>query len=72
MSVRQVERKTQERVVELFQARGYECAGHWDQRVGTSYIDVDYLQQKIQSRVYDVRQYWPRLKQRREDSVLAP
>lgn len=51
--VGQVEKKTQERVVKLFQTLGYEYAGNWDHRAGNSHIEVDYLQQNLMSRGYD-------------------
>ncbi|MBK6870828.1 MAG: HsdR family type I site-specific deoxyribonuclease [Kineosporiaceae bacterium] len=51
--VGQVERKTQRRVLELFQEHlGYEYLGNWEYRVGNSNVERDLLVQNLRARGY--------------------
>jgi type I restriction enzyme R subunit len=53
-TVGQIERKTQNRVVKLFQAAlGYEYAGNWEYREGNANIEVELLTQNLRARGYD-------------------
>lgn len=53
-NVGQTERKTQHRVVELFQsALGYDYLGNWETRAGSSNIEVELLTQNLRARGYD-------------------
>lgn len=52
--VGQIERKTQDRVVELFRDQlGYEYAGTWEYREDNSHVEVDLLSQNLIARGYD-------------------
>jgi len=52
--VGQIERKTQDRVVELFRdSLGYEYAGSWDSRQGNAQVESFYLEQNLRARGYD-------------------
>ncbi|WP_024477215.1 type I restriction endonuclease subunit R [Arthrobacter sp. CAL618] len=52
--VGQIERKTQDRVVDLFQNElGYEYLGSWEHREANSHIEVSLLEQNLQARGYD-------------------
>ncbi|QRI79253.1 MULTISPECIES: HsdR family type I site-specific deoxyribonuclease [Rhodococcus] len=52
--VGQIERKTQDRVVALFQHRlGYEYLGNWGTRAGNANIETTLLTQNLKSRGYD-------------------
>lgn len=52
--VGQVERKTQNRVVQLFQQQlDYEYLGNWEYRDGNSNVEVDLLKQNLSARSYD-------------------
>ncbi len=52
-TVGQVERKTQDHVVELFQQQlGYEHAGSWEHRPGNSHIETSLLEQNLRVRGY--------------------
>jgi len=51
--VGQIERKTQDRVVELFRAQlGYDYAGSWEYREDNSHVEVDLLTQNLLARGY--------------------
>lgn len=53
-TVGQIERRTQDRVVELFQDRlGYEYGGNWENRKDNSHIETDLLEQNLRARGYD-------------------
>ena len=53
-NVGQIERKTQNRVVGLFQsALGYEYLGNWEYREGNSKIEAELLTQNLRARGYD-------------------
>ncbi|WP_120520794.1 type I restriction endonuclease subunit R [Arthrobacter celericrescens] len=53
-TVGQIERRTQERVVELFEEQlGYEYAGSWEQRPDNSHIETSLLEQNLLARGYD-------------------
>lgn len=52
--VGQVERKTQNRVVDLFQDQlGYEYGGNWEYRDGNSHVETDLLEQNLRARGYN-------------------
>lgn len=52
--VGQVERKAQDRVVELFREQlGYEYLGNWEYREGNSNVEVGLLTQNLRARGYD-------------------
>ncbi len=52
--VGQVERKTQDRVVQLFQEQlDYDYAGSWEYREDNSHVEVDLLTQNLLARGYD-------------------
>jgi type I restriction enzyme R subunit len=52
--VGQIERKTQERVVELFEEQlNFEYLGNWEYREGNSNVEVDILTQNLRARGYD-------------------
>lgn len=52
--VGQIERKTQNRVVKLFQEQlGFEYLGNWEYREGNSNVEVDLLTQNLKARGYD-------------------
>ncbi len=52
--VGQVERKAQDRVVELFQQQlGYEYLGNWEYREGNSNVEVELLTHNLRARGYD-------------------
>ena len=54
-TVGQIERKTQERIVELFRdTLGYEYAGSWDSRPGNAQVETVYLEQNLRARGYTV------------------
>lgn len=53
-TVGQIERKTQDRVVDLFRHElGYEYLGNWEYRENNSHIEVSLLEQNLQARGYD-------------------
>jgi len=53
-TVGQVERRTQDRVVELFEKQlGYEYLGSWEQREDNSHIETSLLEQNLLARGYD-------------------
>ena len=52
--VGQIERKTQNRVVKLFQEQlGYEYLGNWEDREGNANVEVELLTQNLKARGYD-------------------
>ena len=52
--VGQIERKAQDRVVELFRDDlGYEYLGNWEYREGNSHVEVELLAQNLRARGYD-------------------
>jgi type I restriction enzyme R subunit len=52
--VGQIERKTQDRVVKLFQERlGFEYLGNWEYRVGNANIEGELLTQNLRARGYN-------------------
>ena len=52
--VGQIERKTQDRVVELFRDQlDYDYAGSWEYREDNSHVEVDLLAQNLLARGYD-------------------
>ncbi len=52
-NVGQVERKTQERVVHLFQdSLAFEYLGNWEYRADTSNVEVELLAQNLRARGY--------------------
>lgn len=52
--VGQIERKTQDRVVKLFQEQlEYEYLGNWEDRVGNSNVEQQLLRQNLSARGYD-------------------
>ena len=52
--VGQIERKTQDRVVELFRDQlGFDYAGSWEYREDNSHVEVDLLAQNLLARGYD-------------------
>ncbi|MBM7502938.1 type I restriction endonuclease subunit R [Agromyces aurantiacus] len=51
--VGQLERKTQDRVVKLFQELGYEYLGSWEDRAGNSNLEDVLLRQNLVARGYD-------------------
>ncbi|MGW1874545.1 type I restriction endonuclease subunit R [Streptomyces sp. NPDC001975] len=52
-NVGQLERKTQDRVIELFRdTLGYEYLGNWEYRTENSNVDVDLLTQSLRARGY--------------------
>lgn len=53
-NVGQIERRTQDRVVKLFNERlGYDYLGNWEYRDGNSNVEIDLLTANLQSRGYD-------------------
>ncbi|HEX3732639.1 MAG TPA: HsdR family type I site-specific deoxyribonuclease [Mycobacteriales bacterium] len=52
-NVGQVERKTQNRVVELFRTLGVEYLGNWERREGNSNIEIELLTRNLRVRGYD-------------------
>ena len=53
-NVGQIERKAQDRVVELFRdTLGYEYLGNWEYRDGNSNVEVELLTQNLRARGYD-------------------
>lgn len=53
-TIGQLERKTQDRVVNFFQERlGYEYDGNWEDRAGNAAIEVTYLRNNLLARGYD-------------------
>lgn len=53
-AVGQIERKTQDRVVQLFrELLGYDYAGSWEYREDNSHVEVDLLEQNLLARGYD-------------------
>ncbi|MFF7317899.1 type I restriction endonuclease subunit R [Streptomyces albogriseolus] len=53
-NVGQPERKTQDRVIELFQdSLGYEYLGNWEHRPSNSNVDVELLTQNLRARGYN-------------------
>ena len=53
--VGQIERRTQDRVVELFRDQlGYDYAGSWEYREDNSHVEVELLTQNLLARGYDV------------------
>lgn len=55
-NVGQIERKTQNRVVELLRDQlGFEYLGNWEHRQGNSNIEVGLLEQNLRARGYDER-----------------
>lgn len=51
--VGQIERKTQQRVIVLFNEIGYDYLGNWEYRNGNSNIEVDLLAQNLKARGYN-------------------
>lgn len=52
--VGQVERKTQDRVVKLFQERlGFDYIGNWEYREGNANVEVELLRQNLKARGYN-------------------
>ena len=51
--VGQIERKTQQRVIALFNEIGYDYLGNWEYRNGNSNIEVDLLAQNLKARGYN-------------------
>ena len=52
--VGQIERKAQDRVVDLFRdSLGYEYLGNWEYREGNSHVEVELLTQNLRARGYD-------------------
>ena len=52
--VGQIERKSQEKVIKLFQEHlGYEYIGNWEYRVGNANVEAKLLTQNLQARGYD-------------------
>ncbi len=52
--VGQIERKAQDRVVELFRDDlGYEYLGNWEYREGNSHVEIELLTQNLRARGYD-------------------
>ncbi|TDC76125.1 type I restriction endonuclease subunit R [Streptomyces hainanensis] len=53
-NVGQPERKTQDRIIELFRDRlGYEYLGNWEYRAANSNVDVELLTQNLRARGYN-------------------
>ena len=48
-NVGQIERKTQNRVVKLFQELGYEYLGSWEYREGNSNVELQLLEKNLKS-----------------------
>ncbi len=53
--VGQIERKTQDRVVGLFQQLGYDYLGNWEYREDNSHVEVELLTQNLLARDYGPR-----------------
>ncbi|MFF2347546.1 type I restriction endonuclease subunit R [Pseudarthrobacter sp. NPDC058119] len=52
--VGQLERKTQDQVVQLFQGRlGYEYGGNWEYREGNSHVEIFLLEKNLRARGYN-------------------
>ncbi|MFD1211120.1 type I restriction endonuclease subunit R [Arthrobacter sp. GCM10027362] len=70
--VGQVERKTQDRVVELFREQlGYGYAGNWEYREGNSHIETALLEQNLRARGYDDNLISKAIDQLRKDASLG-
>ncbi|MGP9489254.1 type I restriction endonuclease subunit R [Glutamicibacter sp. AOP33-2CA-4] len=71
-TVGQVERRTQDRVVELFQDQlGYEYIGNWEYREDNSHIETDLLAQNLRARGYDDNLINKAVEQLKKDASLG-
>ena len=71
-NVGQVERKTQDRVVRLFEeALGYDYLGNWEAREGTSNIDLQLLEMNLEARGYGAIQIGKAVDALKKDASLG-
>ena len=71
-NVGQVERKTQDRVVELFrESLGYEYLGNWEYREDNSNIEVESARQNLRARGYDDNLINKAIRQLKSDASLG-
>jgi type I restriction enzyme, R subunit len=71
-NVGQVERKTQQHVVELFRDRlGYDYLGNWEQRTDTSNIEVQALEKNLEKRGYGAIQIGKAVERLRKDASIG-
>jgi type I restriction enzyme R subunit len=70
--VGQVERKTQNRVMELFQEQlGYEYGGNWEYREGNSHVETALLERNLRARGYDDNLINKAIEQLKKDASLG-
>lgn len=70
--VGQIERKTQNRVVELFHEQlGYEYGGNWEYREGNSHVETALLEQNLRARGYDDNLINKTIDQLKKDASLG-
>ncbi len=71
-TVGQIERRTQERVVELFQSQlGYDYQGNWEYREDNSHIETDLLEQNLRARGYEDNLINKAVEQLKKDASLG-
>jgi type I restriction enzyme R subunit len=71
-NVGQIERKAQERVVELLRGSlGYEYLGNWEYREGNSNVEIDLLTQNLRARGYADRVISKAIDKLRSDASLG-
>jgi type I restriction enzyme, R subunit len=71
-NVGQIERKTQERVVELFRDRlGFEYLGNWEHREGNSNVEIQLLEQNFEVRRLGAIQIGKAVEKLRKDASLG-
>lgn len=69
--VGQIERKTQDRVIELFLQLGYEYAGNWGYRDGNSHVETALLEQNLKTRGYHDNLINKAIDQLKKDATLG-
>jgi type I restriction enzyme R subunit len=71
-NVGQIERRTQERVVELFRDRlGYQDLGSWERREGNSNVEVQLLEMNLEERRYGAIQIRKAVEMLRSDASFG-
>lgn len=71
-NVGQTERRTQERVIELFRDRlGYDCLGSWQDREGNSNVEVQLLVSNLEKRGYGAAHITKAVKELKSDASLG-
>jgi type I restriction enzyme R subunit len=71
-NVGQIERKTQDRVIELFRDRlGFDYLDNWEQREGNSNVEVQLLEMKLEALGYGAIQISKAVERLRKDASLG-